>query len=93
MLKALGAKRIVIFQSIIIVVLTITSLGFILGLAIGISGAQILATFLRWVLKGTAVTPFLNVEQAAYIALITLASSIPGCIYPAIKAVHKNYVE
>ncbi|MFQ6087015.1 MAG: hypothetical protein ACE5OV_03235, partial [Candidatus Bathyarchaeia archaeon] len=79
MLKALGAKRIIIFKSIIIVVLTITLLSFILGLAIGISGAQILATFVGWALKGIEITPFLNVEQAAHIALFTLASSILGC--------------
>jgi ABC-type lipoprotein release transport system permease subunit len=93
MLRTLGGKRITVFKSIIIVVLTITLLGSILGLAIGISGAQILATFVRWTLKGIEVTPFLNIEQAAYIALFTAASSTLGCIYPAIKAMHKNYAE
>jgi ABC-type lipoprotein release transport system permease subunit len=93
MIKALGAKRIIIFKSIIIVVLAITLLGFTLGLAIGISGAQILATFLRWTSKGIEVTPFLNMTQTAHIALFTEASSILGCIYPAIKAMHRNYAE
>jgi ABC-type lipoprotein release transport system permease subunit len=93
MLNALGAKRTLIFKSITIIVLTITSLGFILGLAIGISGAQILATFMRWALKGIEITPFLNVEQATHIALLTLASSLLGCIHPAIKAMRKNYAE
>ena len=93
MLKALGAKRITIFKSIIIVVLTITLLGSFLGLAIGISGAQILATFVRWALKGIGINPILNAEQAAYIALFTAASSALGCIYPAVKAMRKNYAE
>lgn len=93
MLKALGAKRITIFKSVIIAVLTVTLLGSVLGLAIGTSGAQILATFARWALRGIEVTPFLNVEQAANIALFTVASSILGCIYPAIRAMRKNYAE
>jgi ABC-type lipoprotein release transport system permease subunit len=93
MLRALGAKRVLIFKSIIIVVLTITLLGFVLGLAIGISGAQILATFVRWALKGVEVTPFLNMEQTLRIALFTSASSILGCLYPAVKAMNKNYAE
>jgi len=93
MLNALGAKRTLIFKSIIIIVLTITILGFILGFAIGISGAQILATFMRWAPKGIEITPFLNIGQATHIALLTLASSFLGCIHPAIKAMRKNYAE
>lgn len=93
MLQALGAKRITVFKSIISVVLIIALLGSILGLAVGISGAQILTTFVRWALKGIELTPFLNPEQAAYIALSTLSSSLLGCTYPAIKAMRRNYVE
>jgi ABC-type lipoprotein release transport system permease subunit len=93
MLRALGAKRIIVFKSVIIVTVAITLLGFILGLAIGVAGTQVLATIMRLTWKDISITPFLNIKQATQIALFTATSSILGCMYPAMKAMRKNYAE
>lgn len=93
MFKALGAKRTQIFKLILFVTLIITSLGTILGIAIGLAGAQIISTIIQWAWKGIQIAPFLEVQQTTQIILFALASSVLGCVYPAVKAVRKTYAE
>ncbi len=93
MLKTLGAKRTLIFKLILIVTFTITILSAILGIAIGVAGAQITSTLLHWALKGMEIAPFLEIQQTTQIIIFTLTSSVLGCIYPAIKATRKTYAE
>lgn len=89
MLRALGARRISVFQSILIVAVAISLLGFVLGIALGVSGAQILSTIAKLTWKDINISPFVNIEQVVQIALLTVASSIIGCMYPAVKAMRK----
>ena len=93
MLKAIGAKRTKLFMLILTVTFTIASLGAILGVAVGLAGAQVISTFIQWVWRGLAVAPFLEVMQATQILLFTLTSALLGCIYPAVKATRKTYAE
>jgi len=93
MLKALGAKRTQIFKLILVVTFIITSLGTIVGIAIGVAGAQIISTTLQWAWKGIQITPFLEIQQTTQIILFALTASVLGCIYPAIKATRKTYAE
>jgi len=93
MLKALGAKRTKIFELILIVTVIITSAGTILGIAIGLTGAQIISTIIQWAWKGIEVVPFLEIQQTTQIILFASASSLLGCIYPAVKATRKTYAE
>jgi len=93
MLKALGAKPALPFKLILSFTLLITLLGSVLGFAIGLSGAQILSTATRWTWKSIQIAPALEIQQTVQIILFTLASSILGSIYPAIKAMRKTYAE
>jgi len=93
MLKALGAKPTIPFKLILSFTLVIASLGCVLGLAIGLSGAQIISTATRWMWKNIQITPTLEIQQTTQIILFTLASSILGSIYPALKATRKTYAE
>lgn len=93
MLKALGAKGKLIFTLVLTHTATMALLGSILGLAIGVAGAQMASTIARWMLTSLDLAPFLMVNQALRILLLTLASSILGCIYPSLKASHKSYAE
>lgn len=93
MLKMLGAKRSLIFKLVILVTFTITLIGTVLGIAIGLGGAQIISTAIHWIWKGVSVVPFLEAQQAAQIFLFALASSLFGCIYPSVKAARKTYAE
>jgi len=63
------------------------------GIALGTAGAQTASTILRWILPNVDVTPFLEAEQALKTILLTLASSILGCINPALKSVRTKYME
>ena len=93
MLRALGARRVLTFAAILAFTLSISLLGIVLGLSIGLTGAQAISTFARWSWKSIQVTPFLGIEQATQIIFIAFAASIIGCVYPAIKATRKTYVE
>lgn len=93
MLKALGAKPTLPFKLILSFTLVIALLGSVLGLAIGLSGAQIISTATRWTWKNIQIAPVLEIQQTAQIILFTLTSSILGSIYPSLKAVRKTYAE
>ena len=93
MLRSLGAKKSLIFTLILTHTATMALLGSILGLSLGIAGAQMASTTARWMLKSLDLTPFLEIDQALRILLLTLTSSMLGCIYPAFKAARKRYVE
>ena len=93
MLKALGAKKRLTFTLILAYAITIALLASILGIALGTAGTQTASTLLRWVLPSVDVTPFLEAYQALQIFLLTLTSSIIGCIYPALKSAPIRYVE
>ena len=93
MIKTLGAKRRVTFQLVLTHTVAVALFGSILGLAIGIAGAQVVSTGIRWVWSNMQVTPFLEVTQMLQILALSLASSVLGCIYPALKSMRKDSVE
>jgi len=84
MLSALGAKKRLIFALILCYTMTVALIGSILGISLGTAGAQIASTLLRWT-KNMGISPFLDPLQAFQILLLTLISSVLGCIYPALK--------
>jgi len=93
MLTAIGAKKRLAFTLILAYTITIAFIGSILGIALGTVGTQTAATMLRWIMPSVDVTPFLETEQALQMLLLTLASSVIGCIYPALKSAHARYME
>jgi len=93
MLKAIGAKKKHIFTLVLTYTAAIAILGSILGIALGIAGAQTASTILRWIWPSIEITPFLEVGQALQTLLLTLASSILGCTYPAFRSTHTRYME
>jgi ABC-type lipoprotein release transport system permease subunit len=93
MLTAIGAKKRLVFTLILAYTITIAFLGSILGIALGTAGTQAASTMLRWIMPSVDVTPFLEAEQALQTLLLTLASSVIGCIYPALKSTRTKYME
>jgi ABC-type antimicrobial peptide transport system permease subunit len=93
MLIAIGAKKRLVFTLILAYTVTIALLGSILGIALGIAGTQAASTMLRWILPSVDVTPFLEAEQALQTLLLTLASSVIGCIHLALKSARTRYME
>jgi len=93
MLKALGAGRKLVFTLVATYTATIALIGSIFGVALGIVGVQVASTILRWIQPSIDITPFLKVEQATQIILLTLTSSILGCIIPALKSMRTRYME
>jgi len=93
MLKMLGARKRLISTLILAYTVTVAFLGSIIGIALGTAGTQIASTIIRWIIPNVDITPFLLVEQAIRILLLTIASSIIGCIYPAFKSTRIGYVE
>lgn len=85
MLRALGAKKHVFFSLVLTYTTTVAFLGSILGIALGTAGAQTASTILKWIQQSVDITPFLEAEQALRMLLLTLASSIIGCMYPAFR--------
>ena len=93
MLKVLGAKRHLIFTLVLAYTIVVALAGSILGISLGTAGAQVASTFFRWVQSDVDVAPFLEAWQALQMLMLTLASSILGCIYPALKSARTRYVE
>jgi ABC-type lipoprotein release transport system permease subunit len=93
MLRALGAKKHLIFMIVLAYTATIVFLGSILGIALGIAGSQIASTILGWIMPSINISPFLEIDQALQIILLAFASSIIGCIYPALKSSYIRYME
>jgi len=92
-LRALGAKKHLTFTLILAYTTTIALLASILGTALGTAGTQTASTILRWTQPNIDVTPFLKPEQALQTLLLTLTSSILGCIYSALKSARTRYME
>jgi len=93
MLRALGAKKRRLFTLVLTYTVVTALLGSILGIALGTAGTQTASTILRWIQPGVEITPFLEAEQALQTLLLTLASSILGCVYPALKPARTRYRE
>lgn len=93
MLKALGAKKRLLFTLILTYTATIVLLGSILGIALGMVGAQTASTMFRWIWPSVEITPFLEPIQALQTLLLTLISSTMGCIYPAFRSARTRYTE
>ncbi|MCS7139960.1 MAG: hypothetical protein NZ940_04550, partial [Candidatus Nezhaarchaeota archaeon] len=64
----------------------IAVLGSVLGIALGVVGAQVASKILSWLHLTVEIAPFLRVEEALKVLLLTLSSSILGCLYPAHKS-------
>ena len=93
MLRALGAKKKLMFKLVITYTATVALLASTLGLAIGIGGTQVASTIFRWIWSSIEINPFLELGQALQILLLTLASSFLGCAYPAFRSARKGYRE
>jgi len=93
MLRATGAKKKHVFSMVLTYTAAVASLGSILGLALGIAGAQAASTALRWIQPSIEITPFLEAWQALQTLLLTLGSSILGCTYPAFRYTRTRYME
>ncbi|MBC7113636.1 MAG: FtsX-like permease family protein [Candidatus Methanomethyliales bacterium] len=93
MLTVLGVKKHLIFTLVLTYTVTVAFLGALLGIALGTAGSQTASTILRWTQPSVDVTPFLKPEQVLQTLLLTLTSSILGCIYPALKSTRARYVE
>jgi len=93
MLRALGAKKRLLFTLVLTYIAAVTLLGSILGVALGTAGTQIASTMLRWIWTSVEVNPFLEPSQALQTLLLTLASSTLGCLYPTFRCARKGYME
>jgi len=93
MLKSLGAKRRLVFTLVLTYTTTSAFLGSILGVAIGTVGAQVASTVLGWVLPNVDLAPFIEPNHAVEAVLLTLASSVLGCAYPAFRSSSTSYAE
>jgi ABC-type lipoprotein release transport system permease subunit len=93
MLKALGAKKRLLFTLVLTYIAAVTLLGSILGVALGTTGTQTASTMLGWMWTSVEVNPFLEPSQAIQTLLLTLASSTLGCLFPAFSCARKSYME
>jgi ABC-type lipoprotein release transport system permease subunit len=84
-LGTLGAKRRLTSQLILGYALAVALVGCIVGLSVGVVGAQAASTFARWLLGNTALAPFLEGIQALEILLFATFASFIGCLYPAVR--------
>jgi ABC-type lipoprotein release transport system permease subunit len=85
MLRALGAKKIIPLTLIFTYIAAVAFIGSMLGISLGTAGTRAASTILRWIMPSAGITPFLEVEQAVRTLLLTFASSILGCMHPAVK--------
>ncbi len=90
MLRALGAKRSGLFNVIFSYALLATAAAAVLGVSLGITGTQVAASGLRWISQSIQVTPSLGLVEAAQLFGWTLAFSLMGCLYPALKATYRK---
>ena len=89
MFRALGAKKKATINLIVLHILIIAFLGSLMGIAIGIVATQVAATGVRWIWGSFTLAPFLQPQQAIEILLLTLASCLIGCVYPAVRTAQK----
>lgn len=85
MLRSLGGNRRVLFSLVFTYTVSIASLGAILGLSIGVVGAQAASTMAGWIKPGVTLAPFLEIEQALQLIAFTFLSAILGCLCPAFR--------
>lgn len=93
MFRTIGAQKRATFQLVLFYTVAIAFLGSMLGLSIGIAGAQVASTAVRWVWGSMQLAPFLEAGQALQILLVALTASVAGCIYPALKSARNPSVE
>jgi len=93
MIRALGAKKRLLFTLVLTDIAAVTLLGSILGVALGTTGTQTASTMLGWMWTSVEVNPFLEPSQALQTLLLTLASSTLGCLFPAFSCARKSYME
>jgi ABC-type lipoprotein release transport system permease subunit len=93
MLRALGAKKSLLFKLVLTYTVTTAVLGCALGLALGTAGTQTASTMLGWIWPSVDATPSLEPTQALQTLLLTLASSTLGCLFPAFRSMRRNYME
>ena len=86
MLRSLGSNRGLLFRLVFTYIVAVASLGIVLGLSIGIVGAQAASTMANWIQPGVTLAPFLEIGQAAQLAAFTFLSAILGCLFPAFKS-------
>jgi ABC-type lipoprotein release transport system permease subunit len=85
MLRSLGSNRRLLFSLVFTYTVSVASLGAILGLSIGVVGAQAASTIASWIKPGVTLAPFLEIEQALQLIAFTVLSAILGCLYPAFR--------
>jgi ABC-type lipoprotein release transport system permease subunit len=85
MLRMLGAKKKIVSTSVLFYALTVSVVGSVVGVSLGVVGTQVGASLLRWIGFGSLLAPFLEVNQALMIVLLAFLSSFVGCIFPALK--------
>jgi lipoprotein-releasing system permease protein len=93
MLRALGAEKRLTLTLVLAYTLTVSFLGSVLGVALGTAGSQTASTMLRWFLPSVDLAPFMELWQAFQTITLTVASSILGCMYPALRYTHVRYME
>jgi ABC-type lipoprotein release transport system permease subunit len=85
MLRSLGSNRRLLFSVVFTYTVSVASLGAVLGLSIGVVGAQAASTMASWIKPGVTLAPFLEIEQALQLVAFTFLSAILGCLYPAFR--------
>ena len=93
MFRNLGAKRRFTVELVFVHTIAVAFLGSVLGLALGIAGAQVASTVVRWMWGNLQLSPFLDGGQALQIMLLALGSATIGCVYPAVKSTRNTSVE
>jgi len=93
MLRALGAEKRLTLTLVLAYTLTVSLIGSVLGVALGTAGSQTASTMLRWFLPSVDLAPFIELWQAFQTITLTVASSILGCTYPALRFTHARCVE
>jgi putative ABC transport system permease protein len=93
MLRALGAGKRLASKLILAYTLTVSLLGSALGVALGTAGSQTAATIITWFLPSLGFTPFIEPLQAFQTMTLAAASSLLGCIYPALRLTRAKYIE
>lgn len=91
MLRALGAGRLRVFAAVVGYAAVVAALGGVLGVALGLVVAQVVSRVLWWLAPSAEVSPFLEAGQALGILLMTLASSVLGCLWPAYRSACSEY--
>ncbi len=92
-LRALGASRMRVAASLTASVALISLAGSALGVAAGLSAAQVVSTVLRWARLGVELSPFLGLEQALRILLLSSLASLLGSLHPILRSTRESEVE